>query len=90
MSNGRQYGGWDVMCEVFGKIGVRYERRSGQAEKMAGFTQDGRQITEFEQGMIEKAKLLPWAKVEIEERTGIRWKLNPDGSETLIQNLESK
>jgi hypothetical protein len=90
MSNGRQYGGWDVMCEVFGPLGVRYERRAGRVETKAGFTGEGRQITVFDQGLIEKAELLPWAKAEIEQRTGIRWKVNPDGSESQLQNLESR
>lgn len=83
MSNGRQYGGWDTMVEVFGPIHVRYQCRSGQVEKSAGFTNDGTRITEFEDGLIEKAELLPWAKKLIEEKTGIRWIRMPDGSERL-------
>lgn len=83
MSNGRQYGGWDTMVEVFGPIHVRYQCRSGRVEKLAGFTNDGTRITEFEDGLIEKAELLPWAKELIEEKTGIRWVRMPDGSERL-------
>lgn len=89
MSNGRQYGGWIVMRKVFGRIGVRYKRSLGRADKMAGFTQDGRQITEFAHGLIEKAELLPWAKEEIERQTGIKWVSAPGGAERPLQNLES-
>jgi hypothetical protein len=79
MSNGRQYGGWDIMLEVFGPIHVRYQRKAGRAEKSAGYTEDGTQITEFDFGLIEKQELLPWAKEAIEQATGIRWVASPDG-----------
>jgi hypothetical protein len=91
MSNGRQYGGWDEMQRILGPIYVRYQRRAGHAEELAGFTADGTQVTEFSAGeLIEKQEMLPWAKAVMEEATGIRWKLNPDGSESQLQNLESR
>ena len=56
--------------EVFGPIHVRYQRKAGRAEKSAGYTEDGTQITEFDFGLIEKQELLPWEKEAIEQATG--------------------
>jgi hypothetical protein len=84
MSNGRQYGGWDKMVEVLGPIHERYQRKAGQRETVAGFTADGRQVTEHDWMPIEKATLLPWAKTELEEATGIKWVKNEDGSESVV------
>jgi hypothetical protein len=62
------------MVEVLGPIHERFQRRAGHAEEVAGFTSDGRQVTEFSAGeLIEKQELLPWAKEAIEEATGIHW-----------------
>jgi len=66
---GRDFGGWDEMQKVFGLIGVRYQRRAGHAEELAGFTADGRQMTEFEiANLIEKEQLLAWAEAEMWRR----------------------
>ena len=91
MSDGRQYGGWKKMVEVFGPINIRYERRAGKAETWAGFTEGGMQITEFDNnGPVEKNQLLPWAKTAMEQATGIKWVAVPGGGERRVQNLESR
>jgi ADP-ribose pyrophosphatase YjhB (NUDIX family) len=48
MSNGRQYGGWDIMLEVFGPIHVRYQRK---AEKYELASEAARRETEEETGL---------------------------------------
>ena len=51
------------MVKVFGEIVIRYQRVAGKPEMWAGFTEDGRQITQFNNnGPIEKDELLPWAE----------------------------
>lgn len=66
----REYGGYDSLVAVTGPICVRYQRVAGKPEEWAGFTEDGRQITEFSHTHpVDKQFLLPWVEELMKART---------------------
>ena len=60
---------YERMLKVFGPLCVRYQRRAGKAEEWAYFTEDGQQITEFDNVFptADKQDLTVWAQQRFDD-----------------------